>query len=149
MAWEEHLHEYLEFLKHKYNLNDEQVRAALLTEKAPIEIFRADLTPLQAVAHYLVQHRGKNVREIAQLLGRSVAEVEKFLTTKAPALPATGTHHIAVSAFADRKHSASEHLVLHLERQDMSVSEIAATLSKAEPTIWTLHYRIAKKGGAQ
>jgi DNA-binding NarL/FixJ family response regulator len=146
MEWEDHLKQYLDFLKEKYGATDEQIREAVATDRIPAEAFASELTPLQTAAHALAQ-RGKNAKDIARVLGRTASEVEKFLATKAKTLPTTGTHPIAASVFANRKHSALEHVVAHLERKGLTVAQIAALLKKAEPTIWTIHYRLAKKGG--
>lgn len=149
MSWQQGLRDYVEFLQQKYNLSPEEIRQELLTEKIPVEAFANETTPLQTVTHYLAVVYNKTPKEISQTLGRTTTEVNKFLVASkgAPTPPRTGTIMLPVSLFSDRSLSASEHLVAYLESQGLTVAEIAVKLSKAEPTIWTLHYRIAKKRG--
>lgn len=149
MGWENGLREYIEFLKQRYNLSDAQIREELYGDKLPLAIFATSLTPLQAAAKYLSESLHKTPKEIATLLGRSTAEIEKFLaaTKSHPALPTESQYKIPATLFADRTLSASEHIVAYLERDGLGISDIATLLKKAEQTIWTLHYRIAKKRG--
>jgi DNA-binding CsgD family transcriptional regulator len=150
MGWEQNIREYIEFLKQKHNLTDAQIREELFGDKLPLAIFATQLTPLQAAAKYLSENLKRTPKDIATTLGRSTAEIEKFLaaTTSEPPLPTTSRYSLPAALFADRNLSASEHIVAYLQKHhSLSVGEIAALLNKAEQTVWTLHYRIAKKGG--
>ncbi len=150
MHWQENLRLYIDFLKEKYGATDAEIERMLTSVAIPAEAFANELTPLQAAAHFLTKHHSKDVSACARILGRSPAEIEKFLSAPAPSLPKTGSHFISAGTFADRARSASEHLVFELEAQGLRVPDIARLLKKAEPTIWTLHYRNAKisEGGA-
>jgi DNA-binding CsgD family transcriptional regulator len=151
MSWQQGLREYIEFLQQKHGLTPEQIRDELLTERIPVEAFATDATPLQTAAQHLAVHYNKTARDIGRILGRTTTEVDKFLeaSKKLPAPPRSGTILLPATLFADRTLSASEHLVAYLESQGLSVAEIAVKLRKAEPTIWTLHYRVAKKRGGK
>lgn len=150
MSWQENLHEYIEFLKQKHDLTDEQVRAELFADKLPTEIFSSELTPLQAAVHYLHTHLGKDAKAIAGLLARSAQEVERLMDGGRDHGPLpTGGVALPADLFADRSLSASEHLVFALEDRGYTVADIAVMLAKSEQTIWTLHYRIQKKRGEQ
>lgn len=151
MSWQESLAEYAQFLMQKHDISIDDIRQELLAEKIPSEAFSTELTPLQAAAKYLTENKGKTPKEAAAILGRTTTEINKLLLTakKAPKLPDKGTNPIPAQHFADKRFSASEHLVRHLEAQGLTVAQIANLLGKAEQTIWTLHYRASKKGGGK
>ena len=143
--WHDHLREYISFVRDRYGATDDDIMRAVLALPIPVEVFATELTPLQAAAHFLSQHRALDTNGIGRVLGRTTAETERLLSVKAPKLTASGSHHIDARLFSERSRSASEHVVFTLETQGLRVPEIARLLNKAEPTVWTLHYRIAKK----
>lgn len=151
MSWHDALREYTEFLKEKHQLTGRDIKEELFGEKIPSDAYACDLTPLQTAAKYLSEHLGKHTEEIAELLGRTAAEVQRLLTAAQnhPPLVTTGVP-LPATLFADRTLSAAEHLVHALQQRGRSVQEIATLLNKHERTIWTLHYRAQEKlGGKQ
>lgn len=147
MAWQDGLHDYIDFLKARHNLTHEEVLEELQAARVPATTYASDLTPLQATAAYLHEN-GHDAQTIAQKIGRPARDVKRMLeTARTATLPPPGEHSINANAFADKTLSAGEHLVEQLEEHGLTVAEIAQVLDKSEQTIWTQHYRIKEKRG--
>lgn len=145
MSWQQSIHEYIDFLKQKYDLSHEEILLELSSQRVPAGIYSGELTPLQATAKYLSEH-GETTQSIATQIGRTTRDVENFLSTTGKLGTETGPE-ISVRHFADRNLSAGEHLVEQLEKHGCTVAEIAKLLDKSEQTVWTQHYRIKAKRG--
>ena len=134
----------------------------------PLVIFQSrPLTVLEALIRYLVDERKFNYHDTGLLLKRDERNIRDiYLHAKAKELdikkgqaakareeqPKTIKTDIKVpvSVFADRRVSAVEALVVHLnEKHDLSFANIGRLLQRSVKTIWTAYTQARKKYAKQ
>lgn len=136
-----------------YGLSPEDV-AVILRERedmVPVSIFGNDvLTPLEALVKYLRENRGMRFAQIAPIAGRdqrNIAATYHRAKEKEPELllELPVRHYFPLKLLQDRRLSVFEHVVAHLQRQGLTLSEIAAITRRDQRTIWTLAHRAKMK----
>ena len=116
----------------------------------PIDVFRQDIGPSEALCKYLKENVGFNYSEIADALNRDDRTVwinyrnaanKKAAKTRVRA----DTVYVPISVFKDRRLSVLEAVVNYFRNRGLTNVEIARLLGKDPRNIWTLYSRAARK----
>ena len=145
--WRQQLRDYTEFLQTNYSLDSKDIRNEILAAQIPAGIYDCENTPLQTTALYLQSTQEYTFTQLAETLGRTIAEIKQTLSKATTAIGPLNGPKISTAAFADRTLSVGEHLVAELEEQNLTVDEIASVLGKNSQTIYTIRRRIRQKRG--
>ena len=116
----------------------------------PISIFHSNLSALEAIVVYLVDHVKFSKSAAAKTLNRNpntiyttYSNAKKKLKTR---LNITSTPAVPIDIFSDRKFAILESLTNHLKHHDnIRLAEIARLLDKSPSTIKTVYARYKKK----
>ena len=149
---EELFNEFLEFLKNKYNVKDQDLRKTSTSKeiKIPLSIFNDKLGPLESIVKYLKEDLELSYEEIAKLLYRNKSpiivtyrnSIKKFKDK----LDIKSDFFIPISIFSNLKLSVLETIVKHLkEKLNLTYHNIAVLLKRDDRTIWTIYSRAIKK----
>jgi hypothetical protein len=141
-------------LQETYSIPEAELAAALrpAEHRVPATAFANKLTPFETVCRYLSDQL--SVEQIAKIVDRPPSVIEKTLRhshAKQPeklAVPAT-EHFVPATIFADKSHSFSEHLCLHLKREKLTNAQIGKLVGLDPRTVWTMLDRASKRGGKQ
>jgi hypothetical protein len=115
----------------------------------PISIFKNQLSTLESVVLYLLDHKNLKFYEIAKLLNRNQRTIwgayRRAKKRKENLFIEDSEIKIKISIFAERKKAPLQSLVSYLkENFSLNYSQIARLLSLDPRTVWTV-YQIAKK----
>jgi hypothetical protein len=119
-------------------LNVEDIHAMEIT--VPIDIFRNEVSPLQAVVLFLLTKKYA-LSEISKLLRRPISTIKKAVISF-DLIFETNSIAIPISAFQTNL-SILETVALYLSNNGHKLSSIAALLNRNPKTIWT-HLKRAK-----
>jgi hypothetical protein len=146
------------FVKHGVDeripqLSIEEITAILREHQdaVPVSIFANHiLTPLEALVKHLQENKMLRFSTIGVLTGRdqrNIATTYFEAAQKEPAIirETTSDHYFPLKLLQDRSLSVFEHLVTHLQRQNLSFSEIAELTKRDQRTIWTIANRAEMK----
>jgi hypothetical protein len=131
-------------------VKENKVKEKIKNIVIPLEIFRQEISPAEAVCKYLKENKRLKFSEIAMAISRNqrtvwinyrnaVGKKEEKIKIK---------HHLVfvpVQIFDDRKLSILESVVKHLKYQKIKNQEIAELLNKSPSNIWTINSRVEKK----
>jgi len=152
-------------IKDKYGIGfDELVKSAREERKPerfereikiPVNIFRENLSPAEALCKYLKENLGLKFSEIARLINRDERTVwinyknsAKKMREKISIKEKEGekrVEFVGLEIFSDRKLSILEALVSYLKEKGFRNSEIAEMLGKDQRNVWTLLARAREK----
>lgn len=142
----------LESLSQKYNTTPNKLVEAFYntSENIPLNAFTVDkISVLEIVVKYLKEQQGKKYSEIAKLLNRDDRTIwttyNNSIRKYPKKLDISGSVHIPISIFSDRKKSVLESLVIFLKKQGYSFTEISVLLKKDYQTIYTSYKRGDRK----
>ena len=144
--------EFLDFLKYKYNLKDNQIANLNKSKevKLPASIFNETLSPLESIVKYLKDELNLSFDAIAKYIYRGKSQINftynqanKKQKTK---LDIKSDYFIPISVFSNIKLSVLESIVKYLkEIQKLSYHNIAVLLKRDDRTVWTIYNRCLKK----
>jgi len=128
----------------------EEVRRAREGLQIPIDVFRQEVSPSEALCKYLRENEGFSYSEIAGVLNRDDRTVwinyhnaakKKAKRTRVRA----DTIYVPVSVFRDRRLSVLEAVVIYFRERGVKNVEIARILDRDPRNIWTLYSRAVIK----
>ena len=150
---------FLQHLRKEHKYSETQIREALQSKKTeyfiPANLFSTPkLSCFEVIVKYLKENQSLSFKRIAELTNRDYTSVyttyaksrNKF---KEVISVSPGDILIPLSILKERKLSVLESIVAYLkERYDLTLHAIAELLGRDDRTIWTVHNRVKKKGGA-
>ncbi len=145
--------EFLEILKEKYDLQNEDLIKLLQKEDTaniPCSIFNEKLGSLESIVKYLKEEREFNYKKIAFLLHRKDGPIgvtyrnaKKKFDEK---LNTDSKYFIPLTIFSNTKSSVLENIVSYLKSHySLNFNEIANLLKRDYKTIWTVYQKFLKK----
>ena len=115
----------------------------------PLEIFKQNIGPAEALCKYLKENKGLRFSEIAKLLNRDQRTIglnyRNALRKKEEKIVIKEKGLVPIDVFSDRKLSVLESLVYYLREGGFKNEEIARILDKDPRNVWTLYSRAVKK----
>ena len=147
--WREQLHDYIDFLKVKYKLSEEEIKKELLSVQIPAGIYNCQNTPFQTTIVYLIDFLGQNFKQAAETLSKTNQEINqayKKANKKIGFLKGPG---ISTAILNQEGLTISESIVFELTKKGMTVEEITALIGRNPQTIYALQRRakLKKEGG--
>jgi hypothetical protein len=119
-------------------------------EEVPVDVFRGDVSPAEALCKYLKENKGMSYSEIALTLNRDDRTVwinyRNALMKKDTRMRISRTSiTLPLAIFADRRLSVLEAAIRYLREKGMKNSEVSRLLNKDPRNTYTLYSRAMKK----
>jgi len=127
-----------------------KIKAKIENTKIPLDIFKQNLSPAEAVCKFLKENKNLKFSEIAIALNRNQRTIwinyrnankkqkQKFQKTDT-------SSKIPISILQNRNLSILESIVLYLKNSGMENKKISKSIGKSTNNIWTLNKRARKK----
>jgi len=139
-------------LKETYHLSESEIIETISKEDyVPVTIFNDTLSSYEAIAKFLKENKGKKLREIAALTGRSSASIWQTYRNahkkyKRKLQIKETRFLIPLRIISEKKFSILESIVVYLkEKFGLNYRQIGKLMHRDERTIWTVYNRGIKK----
>ncbi|MDO8481271.1 MAG: hypothetical protein Q7S65_05690 [Nanoarchaeota archaeon] len=145
------LRRLLDSLQQDYRLSSSELVALAQGIRVPPTVLALGLSPLEAVATYLVEERQLSITTVARLLCRSKQGIWQAVSDARRKLqkrvwPGASPHDLPVETLGKKPRSLLENLVTYLhEQRKLSFADIARLIDRNQRTVWTAYHRAREK----